>query len=45
MGSFVLVLSDIMAKDTIKQYQDNPPMPINAEEELFLWKRRWEFLS
>ena len=34
-----------MAKDTIEQYQDNPPMPSNAEEELFLWKRRWEFLS
>ena len=41
----VIVERDTTVKYIIEQYQDDQPMPINAEEEFFLWKRRWEFVS
>ena len=34
-----------MVKDIIEQYQDDLPMPINAEEQFFQWKKRWESVS
>ena len=36
----VIVERDITVKDIIEQYQDDQPMPVNAEE-FFQWKRRW----
>ena len=41
----VIVERDITVKDMIEQYQDDLTMSINAEEEFFRWKRRWESLS
>ena len=41
----VIVERNIPVKDIIGQYQDDLPMSINAEEEFFWWKRRWEFVS
>ena len=31
----VVIERDITVKDTIEQYQDDLPMPINVEEEIF----------
>ena len=41
----VIVERGITIKDLIEQYQDDLPMPINAKEEFFRWKRRWESVS
>ena len=41
----VIVERDVTVKYIIEQYQDDLPMPINAEEEFFRWKRRWESVS
>ena len=38
----VIVERDITVKDIIKQYQDNLPMPINAEEEFFSMEKKME---
>ena len=41
----VIVERDITVKHIIEQYQDDLPMPINAEEEFFRWQKRWETVS
>ena len=41
----VIVERDITVKELIEQYQDDLPIPINAEEEFFRWKRKWESVS
>ena len=41
----VIVERDITVKYIIEQYQDDLPMPVNAEEEFFRWKRRSESVS
>ena len=41
----VIVERDITVKGMIEQYQDDLPMSINAQEEFFRWKRRWESVS
>ena len=41
----VFVDRNITAKNIKEHYEDDLPMPINAEEEFFWWKGRWESVS